>query len=330
MIKSSPSLVISLDFELFWGLRDCVPLNVYRENLLGVRQAIPAMLAIFAARKIRVTWATVGFLFCRDKAELEASIPWRLPAYLDGRLSPYDFSTVGNDERDDPFHFAPSLVRAIADTPGQEVASHTFSHFYCLEPGQTSSDFDADLQSARKAALRLDIDLKSLVFPRNQDNPLYHQVLTDNGIVALRPAARGWAYRSSTTVEPLAKRAARLVDAYVSLGRRSSFRSPRPGASGLVAVPASAFLRPYTPRFASLDPLLLRRVADAMTLAAREGEVFHLWWHPHNFGTNLRANLDRLTKLLDHFDVLKATYGMASLSMGDVAVRAAAERQASA
>ena len=69
------ALVISLDFELHWGVRDSRTLDSYRANLLGVRQAIPAMLELFAARGIHATWATVGILFCRNKKELEDTLP---------------------------------------------------------------------------------------------------------------------------------------------------------------------------------------------------------------------------------------------------------------
>jgi peptidoglycan/xylan/chitin deacetylase (PgdA/CDA1 family) len=315
------ALVISLDFELFWGLRDCVPLDNYRANLLGVRRAIPALLAIFRERKIRATWATVGLLFCRDQREIKDAFPHRLPRYADERLSPYGLAGLGKDEADDPFHYGASLVREIHETAGQEVASHTFSHFYCLEPGQTAEDFDADLKSAKIAAARLDIELSSLVFPRNQENREYRGVVRRNGFTAIRSAAPGWAYRSSAMGEPRIKRALRLLDTYVPLGGRS-FLAPRPDETGLVAVPASAFLRPYSTLLAPLDGLLLRRLAREMTSAAENGEMFHLWWHPHNFGVNLRENLDRLGKLLDHFATLAGSHGMASLSMKDVADRA--------
>ena len=41
------AFVISLDFELFWGVRDSKSLADYGANILGVRQAIPAMLELF-------------------------------------------------------------------------------------------------------------------------------------------------------------------------------------------------------------------------------------------------------------------------------------------
>ena len=71
-MKGGPSapgtLIVSLDFELHWGVRDVKTVAQYRENLLGVRRAIPALLATFADYGIHATWATVGFLFFRKSS----------------------------------------------------------------------------------------------------------------------------------------------------------------------------------------------------------------------------------------------------------------------
>ena len=39
-----------------------------------------------------------------------------------------------------------------------------------------------------------------------------------------------------------------------------------------------------------------------MNEAARRGELFHLWFHPHNFGINLEKNIQMLSAVLVHFD----------------------------
>ena len=78
-MKGGPSapgtLIASLDFELYWGVRDVKTVAQYRENLLGVRRAIPALLAFFADYGIHATWATVGFLFFASRVELLAGAP---------------------------------------------------------------------------------------------------------------------------------------------------------------------------------------------------------------------------------------------------------------
>ena len=63
------TLVVSLDFELFWGMLDVCTLDEYRENVLGGRKAIPQMLQLFEKYNIHATWAAVGFLFAEDSGD---------------------------------------------------------------------------------------------------------------------------------------------------------------------------------------------------------------------------------------------------------------------
>ncbi len=113
------ALVVSLDFELHWGVRDHQsPNGSYRANLLGVRQAIPSLLKLFEEFEISATWSTVGFLFADSKSELQKFSPDFLPDYADANLSPYQ-EPVGECEQDDPLHYAPSLIRLIQQTPRQ-------------------------------------------------------------------------------------------------------------------------------------------------------------------------------------------------------------------
>ena len=161
--------IISLDFELHWGVRDVKTVQQYHENLLGVRSVVPALLATFAAYGIHATWATVGLLFFRSREELLRALPIERPAYKDERLSPYsDILRIGLDEDTDPYHFGRSLIDQIQLSPAQEIGTHTFSHYYCLEPMQRESAFRADLEAAFAVAGQAGITLQSIVFPRNQ------------------------------------------------------------------------------------------------------------------------------------------------------------------
>ncbi|MEQ1569242.1 MAG: polysaccharide deacetylase family protein [Myxococcota bacterium] len=310
-------LLISLDFELHWGVRDHTPVDGYRENLLGVREAVPRTLDLFRSRGICATWATVGMLMAEDRDELEACLPRVRPRYADPRLDPYaDLGGLGRNEVDDPFHFAPSLVRHIAETPGQEIGTHTFSHFYPLEPGATLDAFVADLQAARGIMARKGLpEPRSIVFPRNQYGPDHVRVLSGLGIRCYRGAASGrWNRPSSTGDDGPVRRAARLLDTYLPLSRDPT----RPvAADGAVNLPASRFLRPHSPALRALEPARLARIERGMTAAARGGRDYHLWWHPHNFGVHLEQNLGFLSRVLDQFGALAERYGMASVRMAD-------------
>jgi peptidoglycan/xylan/chitin deacetylase (PgdA/CDA1 family) len=320
MTNRAGRFVISLDFELHWGVRDHLRVDQYRDNLLGVRRAIPAILDLFRRYETHATWATVGMLFARDKRALMDALPARRPRYDDPSLSPYDAldAEVGEDESSDPFHFAPSLIRQIADTPHQELGTHTFSHYYCLERGQSAEDFEADLRAALAISAPYPDACRSIVFPRNQLNPEYLPVLARCGITAMRGNAPHWAYAARPHAdETPARRAARLADAYLPL--ISGTRSISPSSEGPTDVPASAFLRPYNPRMRAAEPLRLARIEAAMTRAARAGGLFHLWWHPHNFGVNLRENLANLARLLEHGRTLRRAHDFESATMAEAA-----------
>jgi hypothetical protein len=172
-------LVVSLDFELYWGLRDVLPLDACKASLLGARQAIPRLLKLFADYGIHATWSTVGFLFCDGREALQAAVPAQLPDYDDAKLSPYSsLHNLGASEDEDPYHFAPSLIAKIINTPGQELGGHTLSHYYCLEPGQNRDAFAADLALAQQLAQSQGVMLRSLVLPRNQIETGYLDLLS--------------------------------------------------------------------------------------------------------------------------------------------------------
>lgn len=315
------ALVISLDFELHWGVRDHAQADgPYRANLIGVWKAVPAMLELFARREIAVTWATVGMLFADSREERELFAPAQRPAYADPGLDPYREPT-GDSERDDPLHYAPSLIARIARTAHQEIGTHTFAHFYCLEPGQTEGDFRADLTSALRIAHAKEHQINSIVFPRNQHNPAYDPALVDAGIETYRGVAPGWSNRAGVRADQHpTRRAVRLLESVFPWGPARDIAWPgmrRP--SGLYDVAASAFLRPVGLGGRAGDALRFSRLANAIRAAAERRTVFHLWWHPHNFGLRLEENLAFLTRLLDVFERCRDCRGMRSLTMLDTA-----------
>ncbi|MEO7523509.1 MAG: polysaccharide deacetylase family protein [Ferruginibacter sp.] len=147
--------IISLDFELMWGVRDIVTIDTYGQHIAGVHVAMPKMLACFTRHNIKATFATVGFLFFETKEELLNNLPQKLPRYKNANLSPYGKyiqKSVGRDYIADRYHFAPELIRMIQNTPGQEIGTHTFSHYYCLEEWQNVDDFRDDLNAGIAAA----------------------------------------------------------------------------------------------------------------------------------------------------------------------------------
>lgn len=308
------SLVISLDFEMFWGVAESRTIDGYRRNIEGEWEAIPGVLKLFQHYGVRATWATVGMLMCRDYSHWREIHPSVLPRYDRAQCSTYALDSV---VRDNPkLFFARPLVEQILMTDGQELASHTYSHFFCAEPGVDVVQFDADCICQKAIFSEYGLVPTSLVFPRNQVKKEFLTVAAENGITAYRGNQNHWLYRNGHfTPYGILGRAVRKADGYFALSGNHVSDSEKTSVSDKpIDIPASLFLRP-SEDIPFLDSLHLNRVRRGMQEAAIAGGVFHLWWHPHNFGTNIQRNLDNLESLLQFYVLLADKYGMSSLSM---------------
>jgi len=315
--------VISLDFEQHWGVYDHSPVTAYRGNLDGGRRAIPRILQRFDAAGIHASWATVGLLLCEGREDALAHYPGH-PAYSELGTRIHDvIAGSGDSEAEDPYHYALSLALRIAAVPGQEIATHTFSHFYCLEHGPSAQDFEKDLEAAKRVASLHDIDLTAIVFPRNQYSPGHLAACRRQGFKAFRgnPRADPYLPRSAANTTRMT-RFTRLLDAHVELVATDELLSHPSEEEGLINIPASRFLRPVSRLERRLSRLRLRRIRAEMTRAAREGADYHLWWHPHNFGMYTEENLALLDAIVAHYQELRSRYGMASMTITEAATRA--------
>lgn len=312
-------LIISLDFELFWGVRDKLNLDNYKENILGSRKVIPKILHLFDKYEIHATWAAVGFLFFNNYEELVASLPDKIPQYKNIEYSPYEFIKSIDDKFEKDYIFAPKLIEKIIKTENQEIGSHSFSHYYCLEEGQDRYSFKSDINSAKKAAEKFKIDIRSYVFPRNQINNEYLPTCFETGIECYRGNETSWIYKErSDTRESIFRRGLRLLDSYINISGHNCYHLKKITGE-ILNIPASRFLRPYSNKLRIFERLKIKRILSDITYAAKNGQVYHLWWHPHNFGQNSDKNLENLEIILKHFRKMKNQNEMQSINMGEAA-----------
>lgn len=321
-MQKAARFVISLDLELFWGVRYRDSLEGAREGLRGVRQVVPALLQLFEEYSVRATWAGVGFLFCETKDELLAHLPSRLPAYHDLKLSPYaHIAHIGEDEAEDPYHFAPSLIRQIQDVPGQEIASKTFSHYHCLEEGQDLRDFEADLEAAIAIARRRGIILRSLVFPRGQFRTDYLMACRRMGISAVRGPSPIWPYDLAGGQEGgLLRRMAQAMDSVLPVVGEQCVNPGVLMNQKPINIPASRQLRPLAGHYPFLSRMQRWRIFGELDYAARTGGIYHLWWPLHAFGVELRPKLAELRRVLERFDGWRRLGRMESMTMHEIVV----------
>lgn len=315
---ATPTLIVSLDFELFWGMQDKHDLPEYQENIMGGRAAIPKILDLFLSHSIHATWATVGFLFAKNYEQLKKNFPRDefLPSYSEPTLSCYRcFGSIGTDEASAPCYYGNSLISKIAATAGQEIASHTFSHYYCREQGQTTEQFCADMQAALGIAAEEGYQLSSVVLPRNQCETEYTKVLTELGFTSYRDEENDWIHEK-VRFRPL-MRLLRLADVYLPLTGQGGY-IPKI-ENGIVNLVGSRMFKPYFKPLAFLEGLKIRRIKQQMLHAAKNGLTFHLWWHPHNVGIYTDLHMRQLEEIFSYYDELKEKYGMRSLNMQEAA-----------
>ncbi len=310
-------MCVSLDFELYWGMSDVVTPDAFRENIKTTKeQVIPGILRCFERHGIHATWAAVGGIMAHDTAEYFKYAPSEdmRPTYSDMSVSSYSVAASGDLE--DMFYY-PDVFDTIRGVANQELGSHTFSHYYCTEPGQTLEQFSADLDSAVAISKARGIEPASIIFPRNQIDESYIRVCGEKGFKAYRSIEDNWIYNNVSFTPAL--RALRLLDSFFNL---SGSNTHAPATVGTVVnIPGSRLFRPYSPKLAFLEGLKLRRIKKQMLYAAKHGEVFHLWWHPHNFSTHTDRNLANLEEILNYYEFLNDKYGFESLNMGEIADR---------
>jgi len=309
---------ISLDFELLWGIFDKVGTKYNPRYFEHTRQIVPDMLDVFAANQIKATWATVGMLFAENEEEWRQYTPTQIPSYRDSRLSAYEFVKISGLKPE--VHFAPELIKAIIDTPGQELGSHTFAHYYTLMRGQSPEQFRQDLQATQKIAQdKFGKTLRSLIFPRNHINELYLPICLEEGYTQVRSNPRNW-YWQETQHEDLSKKWFRSADCFFKVGQKTSYphTQMKPLANEPLLIPASRILRPISKSNKLFNSVRLNRVKQEMSAAAKANEIYHLWWHPHNFGTDPVNAMGELNKILAHFRYLRSEFGMESMNMEEV------------
>lgn len=315
MVVSKGIFTISLDFELFWGVRDHRTLDNYGDNIRNVHLVVPRLLDLFTRYNIHCTWATVGFLFFKDKKEMLNYLPAIRPDY---KLKEYDpYPAIEQNELEPVYHFAPALIEQITKTPGQEIGTHTFCHFYTLEKNTTVEQFQNDLQAAKKIAKEKGIAINSIVFPRNQYSDKHIKVCLQEGIKIYRGNELSGAYTPvSRDNENSFRRAVRFGDAYLNITGHHCH--PLPGREAIINIPASRFLRPYDPKFKIFDLLKFSRIKSGIKFAAKNGLIYQLWWHPHNFGKYQDENFSFLEKVFQVYKELETAQKIESLNLAEI------------
>lgn len=312
---------ISLDFELHWGVSHRYSTTEYYENLFGTRNAIDKILTLFSLNDIHATWAVVGFLFCENKSELINYSPSKKPQYINDIFNNYKyFNLIGENEEEDPFHYAFRCINSISNVQFQEIGSHTFSHIYCLEKNIDSCDFINDITSFNKIAIDKGFIIKSIVFPRNQYDDNILKICKKYNLIARTQLDTYFSKPSTFKEDSIFKRFLRYADSYFPFMKKRiiDLELQKNVNNDNLIVPSSRFLRPYNNKIFLLNYLQLNRIKAEMLHSAKNSALYHLWWHPHNFGKNTDNNIAILKEIISYYRKLNNEYGYRSLNMSEI------------
>ena len=311
--------IISLDFELMWGVFDKRNKINYGQNIEGVHQAIPKILQIFQEFNIHATWAAVGCLYFSNLKDLISELAKNYPKYFEKSLSSYLHSKTITDKDFKIYYAGFELIKSIKNSKFQEIATHTFSHYYCLEKGQTIIEFKDDIQKAIDIAKYNNIETKTIIFPRNQYSIDYLEECKRNGIKYFRGNENNFLNKPRSKEKlSIFIRLLRFIDTYLNISGSNVYNKIYNINQTLFNVPSSFFFRPYNPKLKIFENFKLRRYKKAMLNAAKSNQSFHLWWHPHNFGVNQSENISQLRELLDYYKILNKKYVMISRNIKEI------------
>jgi hypothetical protein len=318
--------ILSLDFEKHWGVFDKRSVESYKRNLENVDVVITKLLELADEYDVKLTFATVGFLFAKNKDELIKFSPQNKPTYFNKKRSPYHLiKSIGNSVQDDPFHYALPSIEKIKANGNHEISTHTFCHYYCHEVGQTVQQFEDDLKSSIAIAESKDIKIESIVFPRNmirsdkETDKQYLNACYKHQIKSYRGKEKAFFQNIYTTKfykNWYLFKIMRLIDSYFNISSHNThkvellYKNDSP-----LNLPSSRFLRPYSKTLSFLEPLKIRRINKAMEFAAKHNEMFHLWFHPHNFGTDTKENFLNLESIFKKYKALNVQYNFESETM---------------
>jgi peptidoglycan/xylan/chitin deacetylase (PgdA/CDA1 family) len=180
---------ISADFELSWAFRHHSQ-GVAREQGRRERDNIPVLLKIFERCAFPITWATVGHLFLERCSRTSHGL-----AHPDMPRPPHNATWTGDwymhdpctNYNDDPLWYAPDLIEQILlSRVPHEIGTHSFSHIDFSPACSNSILVRRELEESVIAMRRFGVTPKSLVYPFNRMGHMYHDVLADMSITAVR------------------------------------------------------------------------------------------------------------------------------------------------
>ena len=295
MDKKQGIFTISLDTELAWGMFDKVDVEKKREEYLKTREVIDELLDLFEKYNISATWAVVGHLFL-DRCKKENGIK-----HPDLKRPDYDWydkdwfhEDPATNIEENPIWYGKDILKKIKNTePKQDIGSHSFSHLIYSKSGEKV--VEDDLRKTVDLAEQEGVDMNSFVFPRNEAGHL--NMIKKFGFKIYRCKNNSWFEKNNKLPESI-KKIFRLFEEFLSITPPVAKIKNK---SGLIEVGGSQIYRSYDfPwNFLSVSSRI-KRARKGIDKVAREGGIYHLWFHPFNLVKNKKDLIEGIEEILKY------------------------------
>lgn len=274
--------VLSLDTELCWGVVDkpnqIIKNKKYYEQ---ARACIQDILKLLEKYHISATWAIVGHLFQKD-------------CYKNADL------WYGQD-----------IIKNIMNSGVyQEIACHSFAHIPFSNKKTKRHTVQVDLKNCVSEAQKLELELKSFVFPRNTIG--YIDELSNFGFVSYRGEEPTWYRKFPKKI----RKVCHILDQFFAVSPPVSLPIFE---HGLYNIPGSMFYLPMN-GFRGCIPLKFRiyKAKKGIRKAIEQKKIFHLWFHPFNIATNKEKLLFGLEEILKEVYASRKSGVLETKSMNEI------------
>jgi len=306
--------VLSFDYELGWGLFDKVDPSYLSRNVVNSNKAVGELLQENERLEVPATWAIVG-LMLPGPLDTNARLALLDAKFRRSKSASVAFARFDNTEACELLTVPPELFARITGTPGQEFASHTFSHLYLLEADAQALAEDFRLMAEACACAGVQPP-RSLVMPKNQVTIEAVECAARNGIRIIRINADNWLYstRQHGALEARIVRVLRYLDAFLPV---CELFGGRERLYGVAATEGNFFFRPDT-GLVLLDYLHYLRFRMLVTACRWRRRDVHMWTHPHNFGRNIERSVRNYRRILKYVAKLRSSGKLAMKNMGQL------------
>lgn len=262
---------LSLDCEGLWGVADHLNEStkiINQSNLAEVYSYISDVLSYYS---ISATYAFTS-LFTQDEAGI-----LKFKENIDNRVSSEDrwyryISKMLSDQNFDGWIGRDFYLQARSC--GHEIGWHGFTH-HPLSTATDSSIIKFELEESLKIAKQENINLESVVFPRNAIGHL--DLVSEGGFKCYRKGVIEQSRMYSNKYY-------RVLDELNIFKASEAF--PVINKKSISALPAGYFLNwPSGPRKFIPTIVTNRRWFNILTSATKKQGQVHMWFHPHNMIT---------------------------------------------